>query len=116
MADFLSPAWFDERNAELARRGPTGLAATLRVALVLVDAPSGGPGALTLVLDPGGGRLEPADPGVCDVVVTLSVDDAAALVAGTSTSTSALREGRVAVRGDAATLVPVTAWLGGARA
>ncbi len=113
MADFLSAAWFAERNAALARRGPTGVARALRVALVLSDAPSGGPGALTLVLDPGGGRLEPGDPGVADVVVTLSVDDAAALVEGRVTSTAALRAGRLAVRGNAAVLVPVTAWLAG---
>ena len=113
MADFLSAAWFTERNDDLARRGPTGLDATLRVALVLVDAPSGGPGALTLVLEPGGGRLEPGDPGVADVVVTLSVDDAAALVEGRVTSTAALRAGQLTVRGNAATLVPVTTWLAG---
>lgn len=113
MADFLSPAWFTERNVALARRGPTGVAAALRVALVLTDAPSGGPGALTLVLEPEGGRLEPGDPGVCDVVVTLSVDDAAALVEGRVTSTAALRAGQLTVRGNAATLVPVTTWLAG---
>ncbi len=113
MADFLSGAWFAERNAALARRGPTGVAATLRVALVLTDAPSGAPGALTLVLEPEGGRLEPGDPGVCDVVVTLSENDAASLVEGRLTSTAALRAGRLTVRGNAATLVPVTAWLTG---
>ncbi|HQU26792.1 MAG TPA: SCP2 sterol-binding domain-containing protein [Acidimicrobiales bacterium] len=116
MADFLSPAWFAERNADLAGRGPTGVAATLRVVLVLSDAPTGGPGALTLVLEPSGGRLEPGDPGIADVVLTLSVDDAAALVAGAATSTAALREGRLRVRGNAATLVPVAAWLAGAGA
>ena len=111
MADFLSPTWFVERNADFARRGPTGVAATLRVALVLTDAPSGGPDALTLVLEPGGGRLEPGDPGVADVVVTLSADDALGLVGGAATSTATLREGRLKVRGNAALLVPVTAWL-----
>ncbi|MHB1969968.1 MAG: SCP2 sterol-binding domain-containing protein [Acidimicrobiales bacterium] len=113
MAEFLSGAWFAERNAALAARGPTGLAATLRVALVLSDAPSGGPGALTLVLAPEGGRLEPGDPGVCELVVTLAASDAAALVEGRLTSSGALRAGQLSVRGNAAALVPVTAWLAG---
>lgn len=111
MADFLSPAWFAERNADLARRGPTGSAATLAVVLALSDAPASGPNALTLVLAPEGGRLDPGDPGVADVVVTLSVADAARLVAGEGTSTAALREGRLAVRGNAAALVPLLEWL-----
>jgi SCP-2 sterol transfer family len=111
VADFLSADWLAARNADLAGRGPSPAAATLRVVLALTDAPAHCPRAITLVLGPEGGRIESGDPGVADVVVTLSMSDARALAEGAATSTGALRDGLLAVRGDVSALVAWTAWL-----
>lgn len=111
MPDFLSADWLAARNADLASRGPTGATTTLRVVLALTDAPASSPSAITLVLSPEGGRIESGDPGMADVVVTLSALDARALAEGTATSTGALREGLLAVRGDVSALVAWAEWL-----
>jgi SCP-2 sterol transfer family protein len=114
VADFLSGAWFQELNETLenAERVPIEAnAATIRVVLEFPDAPSNGPHALTFTIGAEGARVEPGDHLAADAIVQLSFADASSLTDGAIDSASALRDGRVKVRGDINAIVPLISWL-----
>jgi hypothetical protein len=114
VADFLSTEWFEGLNDSLARaeRPPfESDAATVRVVIEFPDAPSNGPHAITFSIDAQGARVEPGDHLAADAIVQLAFADAAALTGGDIDSASALRDGRVKVRGDINAIVPLLNWL-----
>jgi hypothetical protein len=114
VANFLSTEWFEELNETLANAEPVRVesdAPTVRVVIELPDAPSNGPHALTFSIDADGARVEAGDHLAADAIVQLSFADGAALTGGDIDSASALRDGRVKVRGDINALVPLLNWL-----
>jgi hypothetical protein len=114
VADFLSAEWFQELNETLASAPPapvTSEAPTVRVVVEFPDAPNNGPHAITFSIGSEGARVEPGDHLAADAIVQLSFADAAALTGGDIDSASALRDGRVKVRGDINAIVPLLGWL-----
>jgi hypothetical protein len=114
VADFLSPEWFQGLNESLERadRPPFESGdATVRVVIEFPDAPNSGPHAITFSIDADGARVEPGDNLAADAVVQLAFADAAALTGGDTDSATALRDGRVKVRGDINAIVPLLNWL-----
>ena len=114
MADFLSSAWFQELNETLENADAVAInpdASTVRVVIEFPDAPSSGPHALTFTISPEGARVESGDHLAADAIVRLSYADASALTGGDIDSASALRDGRVKVRGDINAIVPLLGWL-----
>ena len=82
-----------------------------RVVLDFLDGPAALPHALTFTLSPEGATVAPGDHSAPDTLVRLTYADALALTSGAFDSASALREGRVKVRGDINALVPLLTWL-----
>ena len=114
MADFLSTEWFRELNDTLAIAEPVPFAAgapTVRVVIEFPDAPNNGPHAITFSVGPDGARVESGDHLAADAIVRLSFVDASALTGGDIDSATALRDGRVKVRGDINAIVPLLNWL-----
>ncbi|MHB1088878.1 MAG: SCP2 sterol-binding domain-containing protein [Acidimicrobiales bacterium] len=113
MADFLGVEWFEHLNDVLRAAGPVPLEGenVLRVVLEFPDAPPSSAHALTFTLSPEGARAEIGDHLAGDALIRLSYADALALTNGTLDSASALREGRIKVRGDVNAVVPLLAWL-----
>jgi SCP-2 sterol transfer family len=114
VADFLSTAWFQELNETLENAEPTPInndALTVRVVIEFPDAPNNGPHAITFTIAADGARVESGDHLAADAIVRLSYADAAALTGGDIDSSSALRDGRVKVRGDINAIVPLLNWL-----
>lgn len=117
MSQFLSDTWFAELNDRLSSSTPHPFppdAPACRVAFDIVDAPVPGPSALTLLLDAHETTVIPGlpeGPTPADVVLRLTYDDADALTHGRLDSATALREGRIKVRGDVNVLVPLATWL-----
>lgn len=114
MSEFLSTEWFDELNATLREAGPVTLATAqtvLRVVIEFPDAPSSGPHAMTLFLGSDGATITAGDNLAADAIVRLTFADALALSRGQFDSASALRKGRVKVRGDVNAIVPALTWL-----
>lgn len=113
MTHFLSSEWFDELNEMLSRAGaiPFEGDAPIRIVLEFPDAPSTGPHAMTFTMSRHGATIEAGDHLAADALVRLTYADAAALSVGDLDSASALREGRIKVRGDINAIVPLLAWL-----
>ena len=114
MAVFLSPEWFDSLNAALEGAGPVPLedgARAIRVVLEFPAAPSSVPHAVTFTIGADGASLAPGDHLATDALMRLSYADALALTNGEFDSATALREGRVKVRGDVNAIVPLLSWL-----
>ena len=113
MTDFLSDAWFEELNEALGRATPGPLEAdqVYRVVIELDNGPSSRPHAITFTLAPTGASVAPGDHLGADTVVRIAYLDALALFEGRLESTSALRDGRVKVRGDIGVFVPFLGWL-----
>jgi len=114
VAEFLSTEWFLALNDTLESAEPVALppdAATVRVVIEFPDAPNSAPHAITFSIGTEGARVEPGDHLGADAVVQLSFADAAALTGGDIDSASALRDGRVKVRGDINAIVPLLSWL-----
>ncbi len=114
MADFLSTEWFSGLNESLERADPPPFAVdaeTVRVVIEFPDAPSNGPHAITFSIGTDAARVEPGDHLAADAIVQLAFADAAALTSGEIDSASALRDGRVKVRGDINAIVPLLNWL-----
>lgn len=114
MAVFLSDEWFGELNESLRVAGPVPLdegAATFRVVLEFPDAPPTGPHALTFTLSAQGASVDPGDHLAAEAVVRMRYLDAVALTTGKFDSATALREGRVKIRGDVNAIVPLLGWL-----
>jgi hypothetical protein len=112
VSEFLSDSWFEELNARLHASAslPQGTR-PCQVVIDVPDAPDALPHALTLSINEGGVHVTPGECRTADAILRLSYLDAAALTAGQLDSASALREGRIKVRGDVNALVPLTAWL-----
>ena len=114
MADFLSSEWFQELNDTLANAEPVPLgssAPTTRIVFEFPDAPSSGPHAITFSIGPDGARVDSGDHLAADAILRLSFADASALDGGDIDSESALRDGRIKVRGDINAIVPLLRWL-----
>ena len=113
MADFLSAQWIAQRQRRLDELGAVPLeeAEVVRVVIEFPDAPGTVAHALTLTLGVDGARLEIGDHLGADALVRLSYLDATALHQGRLDSATALREGRVKVRGDLRLVVDALGWL-----
>jgi ubiquinone biosynthesis protein UbiJ len=114
VADFLTPEWFAQLNETLLVAGPVPLASeakVFRIVLEFIDAPVSLPHALTLTLTSDQASLSAGDHLAADALVRLKYLDALALTTGTLDSATALREGRLKVRGDAHAIVPLLDWL-----
>ncbi len=112
MAEFLGAQWFEELNEVLGAAGPVPTeGATLRVVLEFPDAPANGAHALTFTMSPDGASAEGGDHLAADAIIRLAYSDALALTTGSLDSASALREGRIKVRGDINAVVSLLAWL-----
>jgi hypothetical protein len=119
MKDFLSDEWFATVNKSLTDAGkvemPEGVS-TFSVVFVIEDAPSSLPHAFTITVKPEGGSLSPGDAFDADTILRLSFANAVGLYSGDFDSGAALREGRIKVRGNVNTLVPLMKWFQGAYA
>jgi hypothetical protein len=114
VADFLSDEWFSQVNETLGHAGAIpfeGVPSVFRVVIEFPDGPASGPHAMTFTMREQGATLDPGDHLAADALVRLSYDDAVALTSGRFDSASALREGRVKVRGDINAIVPLLTWL-----
>jgi hypothetical protein len=114
VADFLSDEWFTSLNETLRAAGPVPFehdGATFRIVFEFPDAPSSVPHAMTFTLSPQAVTVERGDHLAADALVRLSYADAVALSAGRLDSASALREGRIKVRGDISAIVPLLGFL-----
>ena len=114
MSEFLSNQWFEELNDQLRASAPAPLpegARPFRVVIDISDVPEHLPRAITMAINDEGARVAPGDSLDADTTLRLSYLDAAALASGQLDSASALREGRIKVRGDVNVLVPFAAWL-----
>jgi hypothetical protein len=114
VGDFLSSEWFDSLNQTLRAAGPLPFdseAAVFRVVLEFPDAPSSLPHALTFTLTRDGASVDPGDHLAADTLIRLTYADALALSSGRFDSATALREGRIKVRGDFNAIVPLLSWL-----
>jgi predicted lipid carrier protein YhbT len=114
VAEFLTAEWFVELNETLSAAGPVPLpdgATLFRVVLEFLDAPALLAQAMTFTMDEAGASLRAGDHASADASVSLSYADALALTQGRLDSASALREGRVKVRGDINAIVPLLSWL-----
>jgi len=113
VADFLTSEWFEETNALLAAAGagPLGGEEPLRVVFQLDGEPNSLPHAFTFSLSPQGARVEPGDHLLAHTMLRLSYDDARRVTRGELDGATALREGRLKVRGDVSGLVEVLEWL-----
>jgi hypothetical protein len=114
VADFLSTEWFQELNDTLENAESLPLdssAPTTRIVIEFPDAPSNGPHAITFSIGPDGARVDSGDHLAADAILRLSFADASALTSGDTDSASALRDGRIKVRGDINAIVPLLSWL-----
>jgi putative sterol carrier protein len=114
VADFLSVEWIEQLNDTLRKAGPVPFeseSSTVRVVLEFPDAPKSVPHALTFTLSSEGASVEAGDHLAADAIVRLSYEEATSLTNGTTDSASALRDGRIKVRGDINAIVPVLGWL-----
>lgn len=114
MADFLSDEWFATLNETLKVAGPAPIGegpATFRIVFEFTDAPSALPHAMTFTLSREGVSVDAGDHLMADAMIKLTFSDAEALINGTSDSATALREGRIKLRGDITALLPLLDWL-----
>ena len=114
MASFLSAEWFEALNTTLERAGTPPASASgvpFRVVVEFSDAPSDTTRAMTVVVGNEGAKAEMGDQMTADAVIRLTYLDGEALTKGTLDSASALREGRIKIRGDVHGLVPLLNWL-----
>jgi hypothetical protein len=96
VGEFLSAQWFDDLNENLRRADPIPLdtdSQSFRVVLEFLDGPTSLPHAITFTMSADGASLCAGDHPAADAMVT------------------ALREGRVKVRGDINAIVPLLSWL-----
>lgn len=113
MVDFLSAEWLSALNDTLATAGPAPLddGAAVTVVLEFADGPGNVPHALTFNVTPEGARARVGDDVAAQAVIRLSYRDAEALASGSLLSNVALREGRLKLRGDLHSMVPLLEWL-----
>ncbi|MEI8126416.1 MAG: SCP2 sterol-binding domain-containing protein [Actinomycetota bacterium] len=119
MASFLSPDWFETVSRGLAL-APLEVELFLerdavRVVVELTNGPVSLPHAMTFSFLATGPTVTAGDHLLADVIIRLSYNDGLALSSGELDSGTALREGRLKVRGDVTLLVPFATWLRSAR-
>ena len=113
--EFAGGEWFATLNASLAAAGPVpALDAERRIVIHLLKAPGRAPHAFTITLGPLGASAAAGDHLAADAVLRIDYADAARLARGDLDSATALREGRVKVRGDVGVVVALLDWLLGA--
>jgi ubiquinone biosynthesis protein UbiJ len=98
----------------LKKAGPVpfeAAASTYRVVLEFEDAPNSVPHAMTFTMSSDGATVDAGDHLMADALLRLNFSDATALSAGAFDSSTAIREGRVKVRGDINKIVPLLSWL-----
>ena len=113
MVDFLSDAWFESLNDTLGKAKPIPgrkPEAVFRIVLEFADAPKTVPHALTFTIEAKRAVVTPGDHFFADTLVRLSYADSIALFKGEFDSATALREGRIKVRGDINAMVPMLNW------
>ena len=112
MSDFLTSEWFDETNEVLAAAGagPRG-DEPLRVVFQLAGEPSALPHAFTFTISLEGARVDPGDHLLAHTMLRLSYDDARRVTRGELDGATALREGRLKVRGDVNGVVEMLEWM-----
>jgi len=112
VAEFASDEWFTEATSRLASapRAEVEPGRTQRVVLELTGGPSSAVHAMTLSVSGEGSSLEAGDHLMADVVLRLNWDVARAISEGTLESATAIRDGRLKVRGDVAVLVNLLPW------
>ena len=116
MNEFAGDEWFATLNESLAAAGPVPVFETAqRIVIHLIDAPNRVPHAFTLTLDPSGASVAVGDHLAADAVVHIDFADAARLYRGDLDSATALRDGRIKVRGDVSVIVTLLDWLLNAR-
>lgn len=111
---FLSEEWIADANARLGRAVESAAAPSsddVRVVLEFDDAPASELHALTFSIVDGRASLSAGDHLGADLIVRLSYADAQSLARGELDSSSALRDGRLKLRGDVNALVPYGAWM-----
>jgi hypothetical protein len=113
MEDFLSEEWFATVSNTLAVAGPVEMpegVSTYSVVFSIEDAPPGLPHAFTITMKPAGGSISPIDAFDADTIIRLNFADASGLYSGSFDSGTALREGRIKVRGHVNNLIPLMKW------
>jgi putative sterol carrier protein len=114
VAVFLSSEWFDDLNSALESAAPVPHedgAHPVRVVLEFSGAPSSVLHAITFTITAEGASLAPGDHLAADAIMRLSYADALALTKGEFDSATALRDGRVKVRGNVNAVVGLLGWL-----
>jgi putative sterol carrier protein len=117
VSTFLSDKWFADLNGRLAVAPPAPLspgASTCQIVFDFQDSPPTLAQGITLTITGEGARLTPGDVPEADVVLRLAYHDGAALTSGQLDSATALRDGRIKVRGDVNVLIPLASWLNAA--
>jgi hypothetical protein len=114
-AGLFTDEWLRACNEALAATPPPD-AAALRLVVTerVLGAPQGANGTVTLVADADGVRLVAGEVDGATAWLTLSMDDAEALHAGSIGPARALAEGRVRVRGDLRAVVEAVGFLAAA--
>ncbi len=114
MKDFLSEQWFEELNARLSPSTSHGLpegSRACRIVFDVVETPAHLPRTITLSISGDGARVDPGTSPDADATIRIAFEDADALTSGRLDSATALREGRIKIRGDVNVLVPLASWL-----
>lgn len=112
MVEFAGDEWFATLNESLVAAGPVPMIESLRrIVIHLIDAPNRAPHAFTLTLEPSGASVTAGDHLAADAVVRIDFADAARLYRGDLDSATALREGRIKIRGDVSVVVALLDWL-----
>ncbi len=114
MADFLSDQWFEELTARIALASPGPLPDGARPCRLMVEftgVPDGQTSSLTLMVSETSLEVVPGGEPPADAYLRIGVSDAAAISSGALDSATALRDGRIKVRGDASVVAPLANWL-----
>jgi predicted lipid carrier protein YhbT len=118
MIEPLSPEWFEESNERLRRASVetphVGAHEQLSVVFDVPDAPEGLARAFTFSVDESGASVESGDRPSPDLSLRIGYHDVVEMIRGTLDSARAMREGRIKVRGDVASLVAVGQWMASA--
>lgn len=105
----FSPEWCAERTSQWSALGAPPLPGEGPFRVVFSFTDGGDPHALTLTMAEVV-SIEVGDHLMADCVIELSRGDAEAMIAGTSTSAAALRDGKLKVRGNINSLVAMSDW------
>jgi putative sterol carrier protein len=114
VSEFLSEEWFAGLGESLKKAGPPPFddgAVEVRIVFELTDAPASLPHAMTFAVTREEVTVQIGDHLGADAVIRIGYDDASKLAKGTLTSASAVRDGRLKIRGDVHGLVPLLGWL-----